>query len=273
MTDLADRYDRVATGYLEWWAPVLEPRAIQLLDWLEPAIAAGANRLLDIGTGTGTLARAAVRRWSVVDVVGIDASGGMVELAEGVAERKLTTSERERFTTRVAMAAELPFGDESFDAAMSSFVLQLVPNRYRALREAFRVLRSGGRLAYVTWLIDDRRFRPDEILDDVLDEIGIGAREPEGRSGDLPSAEAAAAQLRRAGFHDVTAVRHELEYQFTVEHYIAFVTEFDEQTLFEELTAAERQTLLRGLRARLGRLRADELVLRYPIVYASGVRP
>ena len=275
VTDLAERYDRVAAGYLQWWAPVLEPRAVELLGRMDEAVAAGkgAVRLLDIGTGTGTLARAAVRRWPRVEVVGIDVSSGMAEVAEGEADRQLTASERGRLSTRVAAAAELPFADGSFDAAMSSFVLQLVPNRYRALREAHRVLRPGGLLAYVTWLVDDRRFKPDEILDDLLDEIGFGAREPEKRSGDVPGSESAAAQLRRAGFHHANAERVELEYAFSVDHYIAFVTEFDEETLFNELTPDERTRVVDGMRRRLSRLRPEELVLRYPIVYASGVRP
>ena len=71
----------------------------------------------------------------------------------------------------------MPFADGGFDAALSSFVFQLVPRRARALREARRVLRPGGLLAYVTWLEDDRVFAPDVIFDDVLDELGIGAGE------------------------------------------------------------------------------------------------
>jgi hypothetical protein len=51
------------------------------------------------------------------------------------------------------------------------------------------------------------------------------------------------------------------------------VTEFDEETLFNELTPDERTRVVDGMRRRLSRLRPEELVLRYPIVYASGVRP
>ncbi len=273
MTDLAERYDRVAAGYLQWWAPVLEPAAIRLLDRLDGAVATGARRLLDVGTGTGTLARAAIRRWPDVEVVGIDVSSGMAEVADGEAGRQLTANERGRFSTRVAPAAELPFAGGTFDAAISSFVLQLVPNRFRALREAHRVLRPGGLLAYVTWLVDDRRFRPDEILDDLLDEIGIGAREPDSRSGDVLTADAAATQLRRAGFRHVESEPADLEYAFSVEHYIAFVSEFDEKTLFEDLTRRERDRMIDGLRSRLSELPANDLVMRYPIVYASGIRP
>ena len=51
---------------------------------------------------------------------------------------------RPRLRAHTALADALPFDDGSFDAAMSSFVLQLVPSRARALREIRRVLRPGG---------------------------------------------------------------------------------------------------------------------------------
>ena len=51
---------------------------------------AGATHLLDVGTGTGTLAIAAVRRWPSVRVTGIDASSEMV--ARAAAEERLTVA-------------------------------------------------------------------------------------------------------------------------------------------------------------------------------------
>ena len=122
MTDQADRYDRIALGYARWWAPIIAPQAVSLLDRLEPAIAAGAKRVVDIGTGTGTLAIAALRRWPGIDVVGIDASSGMADVAAAEADRLLGPADRRRFMTRVAFADDLPFPDASFDVAMSSFV-------------------------------------------------------------------------------------------------------------------------------------------------------
>jgi SAM-dependent methyltransferase len=273
VTDQGERYDRIAAGYAQWWAPVLERRAIELLDRAQDAVDAGARRLIDIGTGTGTLARAALRRWPAVRVTGIDLSSGMIAAAETEADRLLSPDERRRFTTRVAPADALPFQDATFDTAISSFVLQLVPNRFRALREIHRVLRPGGTVAYVSWLIDDRVFRPDIEFDALLDEIGIGAREPDGRPYDIPSVDAAAAQLRRAGYHRVEAERAILDHQFTVEGYVRFLAEFDEEDLIASLSARERDRLLDGLRERLAGLPPADLLLRYPVVYARGIRP
>ena len=272
MTEQAERYDRIAAGYARWWAPVIAPQAIPLLDRLQEAIDAGARRLIDVGTGTGTLAIAALRRWPGVEVVGIDASGGMASAAAAEADRLLEPDERARFRTEVAFADELPFPDSSFDAVMSSFVYQLVPNRARALREARRVLRPNGTLAYVSWLSDNRFFRPDAEFDEALDEIGIGAREPDDRPGDLPGVDGAAAQLRRAGFRDVRAVPGLLEHPFDVEGYLRFMTEFDEEDLVRSLDEEERDRLIRSLRSRLSRLPDDALVLRLPTVAVTGRR-
>ncbi|MGZ8438537.1 MAG: class I SAM-dependent methyltransferase [Candidatus Limnocylindrales bacterium] len=272
MTEQAGRYDRIAEGYAQWWAPVLAPAVAQLLDVAGRLVPTGVTRLIDIGTGTGQLALGAIARWPAVSIVGVDASAGMRAMADANADRQLDGRRRSRFRSKVAFADDLPFEEGSFDLALSSFVFQLVPNRSRALREARRVLRPGGTLAYVSWLQDDRAFEPDVVFDDVLDDLGIGAREPDGRSGDLPSVERAVGELRRAGFAGARADAGRLEHRFTVGSYIAFLSEFDEETLFAELDPDLRARLLAELRRRLAALSTDQRTLRFPIVFASGRR-
>lgn len=267
----AERYDRIADGYARWWAPVLAPAVARLIDRAEPWLADGAVRVLDIGTGTGQLAFGTLARWPAVSVVGVDASAGMSDMAVALSSSALGEAAG-RFRAEVAFADSLPFADRSFDLALSSFVFQLVPNRARALREARRVLRPGGVLAFVSWLQDTRAFAPDLIFDEVLDAMGIGAREPEGRSGDLPSVARTAGELRRAGFADATAVGDVLKHRFTVEGYLGFLSEFDEESLFDELDRQEREHLLSTMRRRLSALSAAEMTIRFPIVYATGRR-
>jgi ubiquinone/menaquinone biosynthesis C-methylase UbiE len=272
MTEMAERYDQVAEGYARWWAPVLAPAVERLLDRAEPWLAGGVVRVLDIGTGTGQLAIGALSRWKDISVVGVDASAEMRAMAERLAGQSLDDASG-RFLTEVALADALPFTDGTFDLALSSFVFQLVPNRARALREARRILRPGGVLAYVSWLRDDdRSFAPDLVFDEILDEFDIPGREFDGRSGDLPSVERAAGELRRAGFAGVTAEADLLEHRFSPEGYLGFLTEFDEETLFEELDPELRNRLLATMRKRLARLSADDFTMRFPIVFAAGRR-
>jgi len=272
VTDQQERYDRIAGGYARWWAPVIRPASIRVLDRIEPLVDAGARRLLDIGTGTGTLPIAAIRRWPEVDVVGIDASSEMAAAARREVDAALGARDRRRFDVRTSFADELPFAEGEFDAAVSSFVLQLVPSRVAVLREARRVLVPGGRMAHVTWLVGRTSFEPDRILDEVLEDAGIGPREPDARRGDYESAAAAVAGLRRAGFGDVRAEEDELAHRFDVEGYASFVEEFDEESTFEEFEPAERARVSRRLRQRLARLPSDALTMRLPIVLAHGDR-
>jgi SAM-dependent methyltransferase len=269
----AARYDEKAAGYARYWAPVLAPSTTAVLERLDAVIDAGARSVIDIGVGTGNLALAALARWPGVRVTGIDASSEMVGAARVLAG-DLPAGIGERFEARVAFAAELPFEDASFDVAMSSFVLQLVPSRPKALREIRRVLRPGGTFSYVSWLTDRSPFAPDRVFDALLVESGFEEESGEdARPGDIPSVQVAAAEMRRAGFRAVAADGAMLSHAFTVDSYLAFLTEYDEVSLFEdEMTRSERRRFLITLRERLMGLPEDDLVFRAPIVYASGIR-
>ncbi|HEX3265663.1 MAG TPA: class I SAM-dependent methyltransferase, partial [Candidatus Limnocylindrales bacterium] len=189
------RYDEMADGYARHWAPVLRVAAERVLEHLDAAVQAVAGpaskdapgraaRLLDVGAGTGTLTRAAITRWPSLHVTGIDPSRGMLEVARRLADATLPHEATARFETVVAYADELPNSIGTFDAAMSSFVLQLVPSRAAALREVRRVLRPGGPFAWVTWQQSDRHFEPDRVANAVLDDFGFDPPEADSRPGD-----------------------------------------------------------------------------------------
>jgi ubiquinone/menaquinone biosynthesis C-methylase UbiE len=265
------RYDEMAGGYATFWAPVLRDAAERVLDHLAPTLDGRRGvELLDVGTGTGTLAIAAIERWPGISVTGIDPSGGMLEVAAATAAERLPPAAARRFRRRVAPADRLPFDDASFDAAMSSFVLQLVPSRAAALREIRRVLRPGGVMAWVAWQRTNRAFEPDRLANEVLDEFGFDPPEPDARPGDIASPASASSTMRRAGFRDVRAWIGECRYSWDAAGYLAFLTRFDEQSLFDELERDERMEIERTILGRLERLSLDDLTLRLPVVYVVG---
>lgn len=278
MGTLAERYDAWADRYGTWWGPVLAPTASRLIERVPLEAEPDApRRVLDLGTGTGVLAVAAVRRWPTAQVVGLDASSGMLGVAARDAAVALTADQRNRLELVVGDAARLPFADGSFDLVVASFVLQLVADRSASLREVRRVLRPGGRFASVTWLVVDEGdpFAPDEAFEKALDELDI---DPEGEaeealSGDFVSAAAAAAQLRRAGFRDVKAEETLLVYRYDPATYVDFLEEYAEQDVFEDLDAGLRQRLRERTAARLARLPDEAFLWRAPVVEAVARRP
>ena len=105
------------------------------------------ERVLDVGCGTGVLARLAARRVGPSGrVIGIDPGPRMIAAAQKKAER-----EGSRAGFELGVAEALHFPDESFDAAFIIFVLHHLPHEVQqvALIEIERVLVPGGRLVAV----------------------------------------------------------------------------------------------------------------------------
>ncbi len=278
MKTIESRYDASALAYRAWWEPVLRPAAMDLLDRLERAGDRPAGRVLDVGTGAGLLAIEAVQRWPDVRVTGLDGSTEMLAVAAATAA-ELKAASRARLDWRRDHAQRLPFEDGTFDLVISSFAYQLVPRLSTALREAFRVLRPGGRLAVVTWRVADDRFAPDEAFEDALDELDPpdegsenGVAE-EARAGDLASAAATASRLRRIGFHRVVAREAWLTHDHDPARYLDFLEEYAERELFAELSPAERRRLRAAARRRLARLAPGAFRWRVPVVHAMARRP
>ena len=275
MTSMADRYDRLSSRYERWWAPVLAPTARRLTHDVATLVSGQPSaHIVDVGTGTGTVAVELVERYPHVTVTGVDASAGMLDEARRQARVRLggTASRRIHFVR--GEAAELPFDAGAFDAAVSSFVFQLVPDRFAALREAHRVLRPGGLLAVLSWLGDEHAFSPDEAFEDAIDELELTFDdEPDDRrSGNYPSVAAAAAQARRAGFRDVRATAAELVHHYDPGAYLQFLEEYAEHSLFDGLGRQDRDHLRDVARRRLRRLRPEAFVWRMDVVTVVGRR-
>lgn len=279
MSAIVDRYDQEAAEYERYWAPVLERTAHRLLDYVADHAAwtlrrTGALRVLEVGVGTGSLLAAALRRWPDAAFAATDAARGMVELARGTVQ---TEPNKDRVTFSTAPADALPVLDGSVDLVLSSFVLQLVPDRLAALREAHRVLAPGGRVAYLTWLDRDSRepFRPAEEFDEAVYDLGIDEPEIEGEphAGDVPSGRSAAKELRAAGFVRASAREEVLDYEWSADTYLEYKLRYDETALLATLDPRQRTQLEKNARQRLARLREADFRWHAPVVFAHGDRP
>ncbi len=95
------------------------------------------GRLLDIGFGTGL---SLPHYPPSVDVIGIDASLGMLRFANGQGK-----------TVRLAQmdAEHLAFPDQSFDSVAFNLCLCTIPDAERAVREAIRVARPGAPMVFL----------------------------------------------------------------------------------------------------------------------------
>ena len=110
------------------------------------SVVGDASRMLDVATGPGTLAAAAIERGATVS--GIDFSAAMI------AHARQTYPEVE---FQVASADQLPFNDESFDAVGISLRHAAFPGpRSARSPRRSRVLRQGGRVAFTVWAAPEK---------------------------------------------------------------------------------------------------------------------
>jgi demethylmenaquinone methyltransferase/2-methoxy-6-polyprenyl-1,4-benzoquinol methylase len=106
------------------------------------------QRVLDVATGTGLVARALKRRYGC-RVVGLDQSEDMLARARplvGSVYDELVRGEAER----------LPFADGEFDALTFTYLLRYVDDPAATMRELARVVRPGGRIAMLEFFVPPR---------------------------------------------------------------------------------------------------------------------
>lgn len=204
--DVAETYERVNVPHM-----FAEPARALVADVAPPS----AARILDVGSGTGAVARAA-RAAAGPDafVVLVDASASMLLAARNAGLNDAV----------VAMLPALPFPDAVFDVVTSAFVMTHLDDPDAAAREMARVLGAGGRIGLSGWCPGDdavlrawsrvvNTFVPAERLEAAA-RATLPADERFARPGSL------AELLQGAGFRDVATREHRVECAMTVDEYI-----------------------------------------------------
>lgn len=200
-TRIARRYDlmnRLMTGGqdIQW-----RRKVIQLTRLPHHA------RLLDVGTGTGDLAREALAQFPQANVVAADFTLEMMRAGQKSGVLDFSAAD----------ALHLPFRDALFDAAVSGFFVRNVIDLQKALQEQYRVLKKGGRIV----ILDTTRPRKNllspliwlhmHVVIPVLGALLTGTREayrylPESTEG-FVTAEELAARMAAAGFKQISYER------------------------------------------------------------------
>ena len=170
--------ERFTPENLSFWAPFI----------VELGRIEADQSVLDVGCGTGGLA-AAIADATGARVVGCDRSHAFLDYAR----------RRSPGVEWVAGdAARLPFEESSFDCVLMSLVLHQLDDRERAVAEAYRVLRHGGRLLVRTVLAADAAARVPFRFVPAL---------AEAQAALMPSLDEIAGWARAAGFAEVRSRR------------------------------------------------------------------
>lgn len=184
------RWERAAGVYGVTFASATQPFIEALLD---AAQVAHGTRLLDIACGPGFVASRARARGAVA--WGLDFSPAMLAVAKA-------RDETVQFDEGDAEA--LPYGDASFDSVVSNFGVHHVPRPAFALREAHRVLRERGRVAFSFWAEPAENIAWKLVFDAVARHGVRSAAQTPAPGGGFATAAQCSDALRDAGFTDCT---------------------------------------------------------------------
>ncbi|HSK66602.1 MAG TPA: ubiquinone/menaquinone biosynthesis methyltransferase [Anaerolineales bacterium] len=194
---IAGRYDlmnRLMTGGqdIRWRKQVIQRAQLR-----------NDSSLLDIGTGTGDLAREALAQYPQSTVIAADFTLEMMRVGQKNGALDFSSAD----------TLSLPFGDETFDALVSGFLMRNVVDLPQALQEQYRVLKKGGRLV----ILDTTRPKKNilspliwlhmHLVIPLLGRLLTGSGEayrylPETTEGFL-TAEDLASRLAAAGFQNI----------------------------------------------------------------------
>ena len=146
LLEMAGHMPKPKTDYdlaSQYFDNVRSKSPLHLKDWTNGLIRWGRigknSQVLDVGCGTGRYSLEIGKRTGA-DVTGLDFSRGMLGKA----------NEKECGIWLQGDAANIPFGNESFDTVIMMLMLQHVDDEPRVLAEAKRVLRPGGQFIIAT---------------------------------------------------------------------------------------------------------------------------
>ena len=158
------------------------------LDWN------GAGQILDIGCGSGSLTIEIAKKHKEARVVGIDYWGGHWEYSKAVCEKNAEIEGvAERVIFQKASAADLPFDNDSMDVVVGNLAFHEVDgvkDKKEVIREALRVVKTGGKFVFQDLFLWKRIYGKPEDLIETVRSWGITKAEfiNTGKSAFIPTA-------------------------------------------------------------------------------------
>lgn len=183
----------VADGYSEITMKLFQGYADAALEL------AGINsrsNIVDIACGPGTLTLAAGKK--VNSVKAVDFSASMLDILNNT----LASQAIVNIETHCCDAQQLPYDDESFDAAFSMFGLMFFPDRMKGYREIHRTLKPGGKTVISSWAPVAQSPSMQAVFG-ALRAMNPEIPEPQTDIESLENPEFFKAELRNAGFRHV----------------------------------------------------------------------
>jgi ubiquinone/menaquinone biosynthesis C-methylase UbiE len=132
----------IPTNYNRYLGPLL---FIPYAEDIASRVPSSATSILELACGTGLVTAQLSKRFSSsTKIIATDLNPDMIAIGKS----NLTDS---RIEWQVADMMQLPFDDNSFDAVVCQFGVMFVPDKLKAFKEAFRVLKKGGTFIFNTW--------------------------------------------------------------------------------------------------------------------------
>jgi len=257
---VAKRYSASAGPYLRHWAPVLAAPGRRLVERLTIG---NVERILDVGTGVGTLLPELARVAPSATVVGADRAEGMIRLAPA------------SFPRVVMDATASCFREAAFDAVVMAFMLFHLPDPLPALRVVRGALRPGGILALATWEATSELSAAGQIWTEELDQHGASPAEQSPTSDDLmDTRDKLIKLLGAAGFSAVETELCPVVDPIEPDEFLAGRTQLGlSAARYRSLSRHAQMTCLSRARTRLNDLSQGELLLRSVAVLTWARKP
>lgn len=137
----------------------------------------GKGKILDIGTGNGSLIIKLAKIFPKAFLTGIDYWGGNWEYSKAHCQKNAEIEGGyDRIDFLKASAAELPFPDDEFDIIVSCLTFHEVKdkkNKIEVIKEALRVLKPGDEFVFLDLFMDEKIFGDERALLNILKKHGV----------------------------------------------------------------------------------------------------